>query len=251
MFTTIIFGENIDPAGVMVNLAAAADQHIKTSGDYVTISDLNNLVGAYACMGTAADEARLVSPSLRRTNPYYIAPVEGALAPSADPLMMYHPASPVPLDVNESLEAQCDSDPAAAEQLSIAAWLSDGPITPVTGEIFTVNAHITLALVLDSWEFSEITFPDSLPVADYDVVGARLVAANGVIFRFVPVGASNRPGGVSASTVSGKDPWCQRFGRMGVWCSFNTVQPPGVEVYCSAAAGSATYELYIDVIKRT
>lgn len=251
MFTTVAFAESLDPAGVMVNLAAVIDQHVKTSGDYITVPSLNQIVGAYACAGTVADEARLVSPALRRTNPYYITPVEGAIAPSVDPLMMYHPESPIVLDVNESLETQHDGDPAAAEQLATIVWLADGPITPISGEIFTVNAHITLAQVVNSWEFSEITFPDSLPVADYDVVGARLVCSGGIAFRFVPVGEANRPGGVCASAVNAKDPWSQRFGRMGVWFSFNTVQPPGVEVLGSAAAGSATYELYIDLIKTT
>jgi len=249
MFTLIAFSESIDPAGVMANLAAVPDQHVKTAGDYITVGALNQLIGAYACAGTVADEARLVSPSLRRTNPYFITPVEGAIAPSVDPLMIYHPQSPIPLDVNESLEAQHDGNPAAAEQLLTGVWLADGPQAPVSGEIFTINAHVTMALVVNSWEFSEITFPDSLPVADYQVVGARLVAAAGILFRFVPVGAINRPGGVSASAVNGKDPWMQRFGRMGVWFDFNTVQPPGVEVLGSAATGSATYELYLDVIK--
>lgn len=251
MFTTVAFSESIDPAGVFANLAAVIDQTIKTSGDYITVGELNNIIAAYACAGTVAAEARLVSPSLRRTNPYYITPVEGAIAPSADPLMMYHPSNPIPLDVNESLETEHNGNPAAAEQLATIVWLAPGALSPLTGEIFTVNAEITLAQVVDSWEFSEISFPDSLPVADYSVVGGRVVAAGAIAFRFVPVGASHRPGGVCASAVNAKDPFLQRFGRLGEWFSFNTVQPPGVEVLGSAAAGSATYQIYIDVIKTT
>lgn len=251
MFTTVAFSESQDEAGAMAKMAAVSDQHIKTSGDDLTIGQLNNLIGAYAAVGANGDEARLVSPSLRRTNPYFITPVELAIAPAADPAMMYHPDSPIALDVNEALNAENDANPAAAEQHTVVVFLSDGAIAAATGAIWTVNAHITLALVAGSWAFSEITFPDSLPVADYDVVGARLVSADAVAFRFVPVGQAHRPGGISASAVNGKDPYNQRFGRMGVWFSFNTVQPPGVEVISSAAAASATYELYIDMIKTT
>lgn len=249
MFTVIAYSKSKDEAGIMVKLDAVSDQHVKTAGTTITVPMLNQIIGSYGCVGTLGDEARLVSPSLRRVNPLYITPLENAISPSADPLMMYHPSNPIPLDVNESLEAENDANPAAAEQHAIIVWLGDGVQTPITGEIFTVNAHITLAQVVDSWEFSEITFPDSLPVADYNVVGARLVAAGGIAFRFVPVGAAHRPGGICASLFNGKDPWNQRFGRMGNWFSFNTVQPPGVELLGSAAAGSATYELYMDVIK--
>lgn len=250
MFTLVAFSEAVAVSTALRKLAAVSDQHIKTSGSTITVSELKNIIGSYALVGLLGSEARLISPSLRRTNPLYITPVRLNIAPSADPAIMYHPSNPVPLDLNESLEAEEDGTIAAGtEQHCIGVWMSDGAITPITGEVFTINAEITLALVVNSWEFGEITFPDSLPVADYEVVGARLVAANGILFRFVPVGAAFRPGGISCATVEGKDPWMQRFGRMGAWFSFNTVQPPGVEVLGSVATGSATYQLYLDVIK--
>lgn len=250
MFTTVAFSEAVAVQTALSKLNAVADQHVKTSETTITVGAMNNIVGAYAACGLLATEARLISPSLRRTNPLYITPIDLAIAPPIDPAMMYHPTNPIPLDVNESLEAEEDGTIAAAtEQHLIGVFMADGALASVGGEIFTINATINTALVVNSWEFSEITFPDSLPVADYQVVGARLVAANGILFRFVPVGAVNRPGGVSASAVNGKDPWNQRFGRMGVWFDFNTVQPPGVEVIGSAATGAATYELYIDAIK--
>lgn len=249
-YTTVGYSASQDEGAIMTKIAAVADQHIKTSGNVITVSAYNQIVGVYAALGSTADECRLVAPSLRRLNPLYVTPIEGAIAPSADPLMMYFPANPIGLDINESLEVENDADPAAAEQHTVVVFLADGAISPVTGPIFTINAHATVALVAGSWEFAEIVFPDSLPVGDYQVVGARFVSADAVAFRFVPVGAYNRPGGISAASVSGKDPWAQRFGRMGEWFSFNTVQPPGVEVLSSAAAASATYEIYLDVLKR-
>lgn len=249
MFTTVAFSESQDEAGVMTRMAAVPDQHVKTAGDTITVPTLNQIIGSYACMGANADEVRLVSPSLRRVNPLYITPIELVITPSADPLMMFHPQNPIPLDVNESLEAENDSNPAAAEQHTVVVWLSNGALAPITGEIFTINANITAALVVDSWEFSEITFPDALPVADYQVVGARLYCPACIVFRFVPVGAFHRPGGVASALQNSKNPWNQRFGRMGEWFQFNTVQPPGIEILGSAAAGSSSYEFYIDIIK--
>ena len=249
MFTTIAYSKGKDCDGVFTSIDAVPDQHVKTATIYITVPALNNIVGSYGLIGAAGSEARLVSPSLRRLNPLYINPAEIVSIPTADPLMMYHPQNPIPLDVNEQLEGQVNATALDVVQKMIAVWLADGMISPVTGEIFTVNAHVNVALVLDTWEFSEITFPDSLPVADYQVVGARLVAANLNIFRFVPVGEAHRPGGVGASAINAKDPWSQRFGRMGVWFSFNTVQPPGIECLGGAAVAADDYELYMDLIK--
>lgn len=249
MFTTVAFSESQDEAGVMSKMSACADQHVRTAGDKITVPELNQLIAVLGCMGANGDEARLVSPSLRRVNPYYITPIELGLVTSLMPRFMYHSENPIPLDVNEDLEAENDGNPAAAEQHSVVVWLADGVQAVQTGEIFTVNAHVTVTLVAGSWEFSEITFPDSLPVADYMVVGARCVCAAGVAFRFVPVGAAHRPGGVCAIAANATDPDFQRLGRLGSWFNFNTVQPPGVEVLGSAAAGSATYEIYLDLIK--
>lgn len=249
MFTLVAYSNAKDCLGVFTPLPAVPDQHVKTQTIYITVPIHNQIIGVYGLLGANGNDARLVAPSLRRTNPVYVQPAELVDVPSADPLMMFHPESPIPLDINESLEAEVDADNADVGQKTVGVWLSDGVQTPVHGEIFTVNAEVNVALVLDTWEFTEITFPDSLPVADYQVVGARLISASGALFRFVPVGKFNRPGGVSASAVNGKDPFLQRYGRLGVWFDFNTVQPPGLEVLGGAAVGAADLEMYIDLIK--
>lgn len=249
MFTLIAYANAKDCLGVFTSIPAVQDQHVKTADQYITVPALNNIVGSYALMGAAGAEARLVSPSLRRLNPLYINPAELVSVPSADPLMMYHPQNPIPLDVNEQLEAQINATNADTAQKMVLVWLSDGMISSVTGEVFTVNAHLNVELIVDTWQFSEITFPDSLPVADYSVVGARLVGTDLAAFRFVPVGEAHRPGGVGAVAINSKDPWSQRFGRMGEWFKFNTVQPPGIECLGGAAEVAADIELYIDMIK--
>ena len=250
MHTLVAFSESQDEAGVMAKIAAVPDQHIRTVGDGIIVPELNQILATVAFVGTTGDEARLIAPSLRRVNPLYITPLELILVPSPQPRVSYHGNNPIVLDVNETLEAENDANPAAAEQHTVGVFLGDSAISPLGGEIHTINAHVTLATVVDSWEFSEITFPDSLPVADYQVVGARLVCASGVLFRFIPVGGAHRPGGICAGLASGIDPEHQRFGGMGEWLSFNSVQPTSIEVLGSSAVGSATYEMYIDVIKR-
>jgi len=249
MHTLVAFQEDQDEAGVYARIAAVADQHVRATGDQIIVPDMDNIIAGFAAVGALGDEVRVVSPRLRRVNPLYITPVSLALFGGSPPAMMYHGDSPIPLDKSEGLEVESNANPAASEVHTVGLWLSDGKQTKIDGEIHTINATITLAQVLSSWEFSEITLPDALPVGNYTVVGARCEAAGGVLFRFVPVGALNRPGGIVAQTAGGVDPFMQRFGRLGQWFSFDTTTPPAVELLGSAAAGSATYDIFLDVIK--
>ena len=249
MFSVHAFSESQDPAGVFAKMAAAEDRYLTTSGDKLYVGKLNKLIGAYACVGTTGVEARLVSPSLRKVNPFYVSPVDIVLTPPADPAMLWRGDNPVDLETNEALECENNSNPVAAEQQTVLVMLSDGVQAPVNGQIFTINATVTLALVAGAWAYSGITLPESLPVGRYSVVGAKVIAAAAVGFRFVPVGGENAPGGVCAALVNSKDPYNQRFGRLGEWLQFDSVTPPGVEIISSAAAGSAAYDVMIDVIQ--
>ncbi|MBA7584775.1 hypothetical protein ES708_26735 [subsurface metagenome] len=249
MHTTIAWAEANTPDDTFQKLTGVADQHVKRSEEKFYLFDYNHLIGAAAFPGALALEARLVSPSLRRINPFYITPIEAALVPTEPLAMIYHPMSPIRLDVNESLEAELKATAGVAREASIVAFLSPGASPPVNGEIFTINCEVYVELILHKWQYAEITFPDSLPVGNYRVVGVRAVIADGVAFRLVPVGEAYRPGGLCAQAVNENDPPLQRFGGLGNWCSFSTIQPPGMEVLCSTAAGVDTYQVYIDAIK--
>ena len=251
MHTTIAWSQGKNLAtGVFSRLDGVPDQHIKVFGTMIYIAAFNHLIGAYCLGGTVPEEARLVSPSLRRVNPFYITPIEIGLLPVEPHAMRYFPESPVKLETNEALEAEISGVDAGASVKTIVAFLAPGAVTPIHGEIWTINTHVTVELVASVWQYSEIVFPDSLPVANYSVVGARLVAAEGAAFRFVPVGEGYRPGGIVMQDVDENDPDRQRFGALGRWFDFPSVQPPGIEVIASSAEASETYELYTDVIKR-
>jgi len=249
MFTTIAYQENINEAAVFARIAAVADQHVRATGDQIIVPDMNNIIAGFAAVGALGDEVRVISPRLRRVNPLYITPVSLALFGGSPPAMMFHGDSPIPLDKSEAIEVESNAVPGANEVHSVGLWLADGKQSKIDGEIHTINATINLAQVLSSWEMSEITLPDALPVGQYTVVGARAEIAGGVLFRLVPVGGINRPGGICAQTAGGVDPFMQRFGRLGQWLTFDTITPPAVEVLGSAAAGAVTYDVFLDVIK--
>ena len=133
MHSIVAWSESIDEAGVFANIAAVPDQSIKTSGDYVYVGNYNILIGGMACIGTTGVSARLSSPSLRRINPHYIAPIELDIYPNGIIHHGVNPALGYPLDINEGLEAEVEANPAAAEQHTVVAWLADQRVQPVQG----------------------------------------------------------------------------------------------------------------------
>jgi hypothetical protein len=248
-FTTVAWAESQDSAGVFTTLNAVPDQHVSAVGVDIMVPDYNRIIAAMACLGNNADgRARLVSPSLRRVNPFHINPVALALLPGSDPPVVGEPGFYVPLDSGENLEAEEDANPAAAEQHCIAVWLADRDITPVSGKIYTARFTVALTLVVNTWAFGQIDTVDDLPTGNYAICGARLVCATGIVARFVPIGQNNRPGFPCQATVGERQNYLFRFGWLGEWFRFSTLQLPGIEVVPSAAAALTTYQGYMDVI---
>lgn len=251
MHTTVAWSESIDPAGAYARMLAVPDDHIATSGDSIFVGPFNLLLGGIACIGaTNPGVARMLSPSLRRTNPFYIVPIEADIHPDPSHHGNVSPNRAIPLDVMEALEVENNSTPGAVAQLSILGFLGDSPVVPAAGRIFTVNFEITAALILNTWSISEIDLIDELPIGNYDIVGAVAIVDNGVGFRFVPIGQSHRPGAPCYPAKEHGDNELFRNGNMGTWMSFQSSNLPSVQVLGAAAVGSATYQCFMDIIPR-
>lgn len=245
----IAWSESQDPGGVEMNMAGVADPSVRVAGDDIVVpQDCNKLIGALACTGASATRALLTAPSLRRTNPYEILPHVLALFPTTETPAYMHPESPVQLDYNESLNARLNSNPAAAEQASIVAFLADNAPAKVAGKIVHARFTVNVALVAGAWANAAIAFDDDLPAGVYKVVGSALVAATAVVARWYPVGAKWRPGFPIMQTRGGHHDNIFRNGSLGEWFSFDQSQPPTIDILSSAAAAAADYTGVMDLI---
>ena len=250
MHTVVAYSESITPDGSEVNIAAVEDQHMKTSGDEITIAEYNRIIGSVLCGGSTVSRGKLITPSLRGLNPYDINPLVAALFPTGLYNYNMHPGSPIPLQMNESMEAFVTAATASASQLSAVVFLTSGDISQFRGNIAKVRFSFTVTKTAGSWKYANVTFIDDLPVANYDVVGADVVCAAAVAFRFVPVGGGARPGAPARNAVDSPIDPVFRNGNLGVWFSFNTVQLPGIEILASASASSATFYGTMDLVRR-
>jgi len=250
VYQLVAWSESQDAAGAYVGVAAVADQITSVSGDILYVPAATPfLIGVLANIGaTLPVGAYLQSPSLRGMILYDVPVCMNGLLPTTGRECVIFPQTPIPLAGLEGLEAYINSDPAAAERGSVVAFLSDGPIAPVTGAIYTVRFTSSNTLLAGGWSSSDLTLRQTLPVGTYQLVGAKAYVTNGVAFRFVGKGVAHRPGApcVSAIQYEGLDVF--RRGGMGVWLEFHSLAPPQIEVL-GTTAGAQTVNGWLDLIK--
>ena len=249
--TVVAFGESQDEAGVVTGVAGIVDQVVQVIGDVITVGELNNLIGVYTFMGAGAGlqgAPFLDAPSLRSTALLDLSTIEPAVIGGAPPIFTPRFENPIKLVTGEGIRLWSTANPAAAEQHGAVLFLSDGALQPVTGQIFTVRGTATITGVVGSWASGEFTLSQSLPVGNYSIVGARVIAANGVAFRFIPKGSGHRPGGIITQNNVTDDVLVQRLGKMGVWMDFHSQSQPALEVYVTAANAAQT--IYLDLIRK-
>jgi len=248
---TIIAFQEVKPVDTTpLAITGVPDQHVRVDDTVIYMSDINEIIAAFCCGHTTLTDAYLASPSLRRLSNYGISPIHSGSPPLGDASLIMHPLSPLPLEENEGVEAILTASATVTTVAStVVVFLSNGAVTPIEGEIFHVRATATIAAVVDTWANAEMTFDDTLPVGRYQIVGARAFVADGVAFRFVPIGEAYRPGGICSNTLALKTHDLQRNGGLGVWCEFDQITPPSVEVLVDEGASSNDVVLHLDLIK--
>jgi len=240
--------ESVAPGGALTAIAAVPDETVYSVGDDIRVPEgLNNIIGAAALINDAsADSAQIQSPSLRAMANIDIEPIVAAAVFGTPPEVLYHPQSPNPVAVAESLQFYVKSAPAAAVEHYGLVHLADGPVQPVAGNIITVKATGAANLSAGQWVNTALTFDQTLPVGTYQVVGMRARGTNLVAARLVFKGGQWRPGVAAVNAIGDRDLQSFRYGRCGVLGSFHTNTPPSVD--CLGVTDTSQ-DFLLDLIK--
>jgi len=253
MYTVIAYYSGALVTGALELLAGVADSHVRVSGNDIYLGDLNQII-AYAALGKTITDAQISSPSLRRIALEDVGSVNQC-AYDADHYpweAIWKIESPRICDRNEALNFSVVGT--IADTAYGIVLLADGPIVSVSGEIFTLGFTANLVSTMGMWTNGPITFEQTLPVGRYQVVGCDLfstVAAKARAFRLVPIGESHRPGGFTRPlrTASGEDTRIQRMGSLGVWCEFDHLTPPTIDLLPGTTNVAADFDGVFDLIK--
>ena len=245
-FSVVAWSESQDSA-TLLTLSAVTDPHIRTSADDVVVPGFaTQLLGGWA-IGVNLTQAQLASPSLRRIVNLDLSPFDRATLPATNPRFVSRTHAPIPLEKGEALNALASEDGVGATRETAIAILGDKAPALETRPSYTVRATGTTTLVAFAWSNVTLTFSQSLPAGKYDIVGAFCRSAGALAFRLVIPGSNFRPGGIGMTNDFDNGIKEQRHGYWGIWGSFETEQPPTVDVLAATADTAET--VYLDLVK--
>jgi hypothetical protein len=247
VFTLVGWSEAQSYGAILAKIAAIADPHVRVEGNNIVVPSLNKLAGILG-IGAYISDLQLDAPSLRRTALQDISKLCIAAEPTVPTPWEDLFEKPRTLDVAEPLSAAVsNSATASTTRVSVLAFLSDGKIEPVPGEIFTVRASAGATLTPYTWTNAALTFRQTLPAGKYAVVGMRAQSDGLIAARLVFPGSPWRPGCIGFDTMSDVDVDRFRMGKAGVWGIFDHVAPPTVDFLSSSADTSEI--VWLDLVK--
>lgn len=235
----------------LVDNPALADQVLNISGnDFFVPEEMPNIYGLY-CMGLNLTRAQMISPSMRRIFNEELGMLDaGAAIPSTSfKPWLYFPEEMIPLEPDELLKNQVVHSNVGAQRITSLVWLADvAPQQVSMIDSHSVRVTSTTAAVANAWSLLPLTFDQSLPAGQWELLGARLRSTNLQAFRFAFRGGGWRPGFIGSAAVGDYIDIRQHRGRMGVLGTFRHNLPPQIEVLCNGADASFAGELQLRYI---
>lgn len=250
MFHLITFASSTPGTyGNLTNVAPPSDPVAATSGNFLFVPTLNQLIGAYA-VGTNVLRMQISTPSLLADVPYDVTPVDTGALPSASTPLNLHPEDPIALVTDEPMQVLVTTGGTA--KLYPLIWVADGALTKVSGRIIRARATFTTGTTLAAWNNASLTLQNQLAEGTYNLVGARVEGTHIAAARFVFPGGSNnvRPGMIASNGANGTTIPDNYFrnGNLGVWGSFSNRVLPTIDHLTDGTSETAT--LILDLIKQ-
>lgn len=234
---------------------AAADEVITRRNSHLIFTEPFNLGAVYGASSTLT-RARFGNAALQQKGIPNLWPLGRSDTIESRPVLMDLMNRPMELPQNEELTIEATTDAAGPVIANFVLHLLKPSFTfnfPSFRERLLVRATSAVtAGSASAWTaLADLTFERDLLNGVYAVVGAAVVAANAIAFRFrfpdvLPAdGKQLRPGGLVTNAV-GDYPWGPQFGGLGEWGRFHTFTPPELQVFDDTAGG--TYEVRLDLL---
>lgn len=235
------------------DLPAPADGILQLRNNHLIISEPYDMIGAVHIGATVA-RARFSNPSMITHGISHLWPVNvSATVPSRAAFIDYRD-NPIRLPMNEEITIEHTNG--AADQVTSLLYLAAPQFSrniPSGFPRLNVRATVVIAAGAENtWGLPvAITLERALQNGVYAVVGAWVVAANGIAFRLVFPSAPSysgrqlRPGSLVQNTTT-IIPIDQQREGYGEWGRFHTFEPPSIQILSDAAGG--TYEVRLDCI---
>jgi hypothetical protein len=238
--TTPLNSVNADTAFVSdLGVVPTFNGHALLPGDF--------MLSFAVAMGATLSRARLDSGQLRVLGQPYIHPINPAVLPTANPNVAWWFRQPFKLPQREEIAAQLSNGAAEVETVILGLHKSYDPWP--AGNVWIVRFTNTTATVANKWtNIGQPTMETALPVGTYSMLWSDLQSANGQAHRWVfPPTVGLRPGFLSQTSVSNRNPYDYYEGVLGTMGQYVNDVLPFIEVLCNGA--DASYEGRMAIVR--
>lgn len=221
------------------------------SSQYIMPANMN-LLGAHV-QGVTTSAAQIQAPSLRQIAYPEISPlIQAAItAPPTLPAWVGYGANGPRFMMNEAVGVYASENGTGASPTVAGLWISDNIQAAPPGQTITLVATSTIVDVVQKWTLGTLAFVTNLASGNYVIVGMVVTGAGANYARLLFPGQTNYRPGVLVDAAVGNKQWRDqfRFGRFGVFGTFQFNAPPQLETFGHTAASHA-FTIYLDVIKQ-
>lgn len=237
MFHLALYDAAIAVSATLTQVAAIADPIIAPSGSGFLVPPTISQIMRLAGVGAILNRFQMTSASIRKYAPFECYPVNLATSISSPARALHFESNPIPLAVNEELDAFVSNSSATSTHTTVAVWFCDGPITPVkSGRPFSLHWTASATLVANAWTSTAITFDNAPPSGTFAIVGSRCSSAGALFHRWIQRGGSPyRPGTFAQQALGDYGLDMDRYGGLGTWMTFANTTPPQVEIFSRSA----------------
>jgi hypothetical protein len=229
-----------------LDVAALTDDILSIQNSHFVLTQDMWLYAALAGSATLS-RAKIASPTMRQIASPFIRPISVATLPGNNPNVALYYDNPWRIPWGEEIQMQVTSGVAMTERFTGLVWLGSS-IDPVPrGNTIPLRWTSTTAAVANAWTSLTITFADTLPSGVYTIIGSECQSAAAIAHRWIISNQLFRPGMMSLSALSQRQPYAFGPGVLGAWGAFRSNDLPRVQVLCNGTDNA--HEGYLHVIR--
>lgn len=244
---TLAFNSSLAAGAVFLNVNAVPDAHFTIQNNHFIFPANLNCYWAYA-LGVDLARVRLNWPTLRKLFLPQYRPFDTVGLPPDDPAVLDLMGVYPQVQAGEEIAIEAIQSNVGAQNAIFLLGVDTQKTPAPAGPIYTARATAAITSVANTWTNGILTFDETLPAGQYEIVGAEGIEDAGIAFRFVLPTQLHRPGAPFTTAVGNLADPMFRMGRMGSWGKFVNTALPNIDIMCNASAAQ-TPVFHIDLIK--
>jgi len=246
MFTLAGYYQNVDTGGALTYINALPDQHLRVEGYNIIVPEALPYLGCIAGGCSSATQVQFEAPSLRRILNPDVYPYSVTTLFNSGSNIMELWENPLVLTPGEPVRIRVSEGASGATDVVGLVWFTDGRVTPVEGEFFTLRCNTSTVTSTFAWANTSLILTQTLPAGRYGVVGMGIYGGNIIAGRLVFVGLPWRPGVTADTSLTIARSRYFRFGNLGIWGEFTHDQPPTIDLLVAASASAI---VFLDLVR--